>query len=271
MAKFLKVACIQLTSKQSIQENLKQTIKFVHQAISKKAKLIITPEITNIVSSNKHQLLEEIYLEGNDPFLKTFKTIAREKTVWIVLGSIIIRNQNGKIYNRSYVINDQGKLSAKYDKIHLFDAKISKKEKYRESSLFLKGKKIKVVKTPWGKIGLSICFDIRFPELYRHLMVKGAQFITIPAAFTVKTGRAHWQNLIVARAIETGCYIFAPAQYGKHNSKRITYGHSLIVSPWGDIIAERKSGQGLIMADIDPNMVNKIRQNIASFKPILLK
>jgi predicted amidohydrolase len=260
------VACVQLNSKQSISKNLSDTKKYINKACDKGVDFVLTPEVSNIVSLSKNHLLENTYLEDKDPFLSEIKLLAKKRSVWILLGSIIIKDKKNKLYNRSYLINSSGKIVSKYDKIHMFDVNISKGESYKESSIFTKGKKIITAKLPWGRIGMSICYDLRFPTLYRKLCSKGANMISIPAAFTRPTGKAHWQTLIKSRAIENSSFVFAPAQCGVHSSSRKTYGHSLIVSPWGEIIAEMKGKPGIISAIIDISDVLKVRKMIPSYK-----
>jgi predicted amidohydrolase len=267
----LIAACLQLTSSSDIYKNLKETIDLSNKAIDKGAFLISTPEVTNIISLDRQKLKRSVFLEKDDPFLIEFTKIAKKKSVWILLGSIVIKDNKNKLYNRSYLINSKGNIQCKYDKIHMFDVKISKKESYKESKIFKPGKKVVVTNTPWGKIGLSICYDLRFPELYRKQVMMGAKLITIPSAFTTTTGKAHWHNLVKTRAIENGSYVLAPAQYGKNSLKRHTYGHSLIVSPWGEILAEKKAGKGIIMASLDFKKLAKIRANIPSFRAQILK
>ena len=262
----LTVACVQLNSKQSVLDNLSDTIKYINKACDRGADFVLTPEISNIVSLNKHHLLKNTFLEKNDPFLKEIKLLAKKRSVWILLGSIIIKDKKNKLYNRSYLINCSGKVVCKYDKINMFDVNISKRESYKESKIFTKGKKIVTAKLPWGKIGMSICYDLRFPDLYRKLCLKGANMISIPAAFTRPTGKSHWRTLIRARAIENLSFIFAPAQCGINSSTRKTYGYSMIVSPWGKIIAEMKGNPGFIIAKIDISDVSNVRKMIPSYK-----
>ena len=231
----------------------------------------MTPEITNIVSLNQKHLLKETYSEKNDPCLNQIKEFAKNNSVWVVLGSIIVKDKNESLFNRSYLISNKGVIISKYDKIHMFDAIISSKEFYKESSIFTAGKKVKIGQTPWGKVGLSICYDMRFPELYRSQVAGGAKIISIPSAFTVTTGKAHWHTLLKARAIESGCYVFAPAQCGQNTPKRKTYGHSLIVSPYGKILKEKMSGTGIITCKINMDEVDNIRKNMPSYQSKLLK
>ena len=271
MGKRFKVACVQLNSGQSVKKNLDQTLKYLTKAVKLDANLILTPEITNIVSLNQKHLLRETYPEKNDPFLKKIKEFAKSNSVWVVLGSIIVKDKNESLYNRSYLISNKGVIISKYDKIHMFDAIISSKEFYKESSIFTAGKKVKIGQTPWGKVGLSICYDMRFPELYRSQVAGGAKIISIPSAFTVTTGKAHWHTLLKARAIESGCYVFAPAQCGQNTPKRKTYGHSLIVSPYGKILKEKMSRTGIITCKINMDEVDNIRKNMPSYQSKLLK
>ena len=203
-------------------------------------------------------------LMSKDKLLIETKKICKKFKKWILLGSILVKNSSGKLLNRSVLINSQGKIQKYYDKIHMFDVKLSNKEKYYESRFYKSGKKIKVAKLPWGKLGLSICYDIRFPNMYRVLAKSGAIFISVPSAFTKTTGKKHWHTLLKARAIENFCYIFAPAQIGKHNKKRETYGHSLIISPDGKILNEKKKGEGVIYFNIDYRLPNELRKRIPS-------
>jgi predicted amidohydrolase len=253
MNKKFKVACVQLNTKQSITRNLNHLIKYINKAIAKNSKLIITPETSNIISLQKRDLKKVVRKEKDDSFLESIKKISKKKRVWILIGSLVILDRKNNIRNRSYLINDMGKVAAYYDKIHMFDIKISDKEWYKESNTFLAGNKTKVVDTPWGKIGMSICYDIRFPNLYRELSQAGSAFISIPSAFTKFTGLRHWETLLRARAIENGVYIFAPAQCGKNSTTRSTYGHSLIIDPMGKIIASAESKPGVIYANIIKN------------------
>ena len=266
-----KVACVQLNSGQSVKKNLDQTLNYLSKAVKLDVDLILTPEITNIVSLNQKHLLKETYSEKDDPCLNTIKEFAKNNSVWVVLGSIIVKDKNERLFNRSYLISNKGVIISKYDKIHMFDAIISSKEVYKESSIFTAGKKVKIGQTPWGKVGLSICYDMRFPELYRSQVAGGAKIISIPSAFTVTTGKAHWHTLLKARAIESGCYVFAPAQCGQNTPKRKTYGHSLIVSPYGKILKEKMGGTGIITCKINMDKVDNIRKNMPSYQSKLLK
>ena len=200
---------------------------------------------------------------NNDFYLLEIRKLAKQYKKWILIGSIIIK-ENKKIKNRSVLINPKGKIQTYYDKVHMYDAALSKKEKYFESKTFTPGKLIKTANLPWGKLGLSICYDIRFPNMYRQLSKKGSLFIAVPSSFTKTTGKKHWHSLLRARAIENFSYIFAPAQSGTHWNKRKTFGHSLIISPDGKILKEIKKKPGIISANVDPNFSKILRKKIPS-------
>ena len=259
----MKVACIQLSSGEDYNKNFKDIVKYIYQAIANKADLIITPETSSLMSADKNNLFKYSYEMKNDPIVKKVKIIAKTKKKWILLGSMCIKEKS-KLRNRSILIGPKGKINTYYDKINMFDVKVSKKEQHKESKVFKAGKKLVSAKLPWGNIGLSICYDLRFPELYRNLSKRNLSFITVPSAFTKTTGQRHWLTLLKARAIENFCYIFAPNQTGKNTKKRETFGHSTIISPDGKIIKLKKSGTGIIYANIDPNQSMKLRKIIPS-------
>ena len=258
-----RVSCIQMCSSDCIKDNLKRSEKLIKKAVSQKANLIITPEVSSKFSLNKKKLLQVATTMNKDSYLLGIKRLAKKYKKWILIGSLIIKNKK-KLLNRSVLINDKGKIKIFYDKIHMYDAKLSKSEKYFESKTFKAGKNIKVVKLPWGKLGLSICYDLRFPNMYRKMSKKGAIFLSIPSAFTETTGRRHWHTLLKARAIENFSYVFAPGQAGKHCNGRKTYGHSLIVSPDGKILKELGKREGVITTTIDPKKPIRLRKTIPS-------
>ena len=258
-----RVSCIQMCSSDCIKDNLKRSEKLIKKAVSQKANLIITPEVSSKFSLNKKKLLQVATTMNKDFYLLGIKRLAKKYKKWILIGSLIIRNKK-KLLNRSVLIDDKGKIKIFYDKIHMYDAKLSKSEKYFESKTFKAGKSIKVVKLPWGKLGLSICYDLRFPNMYRKMSKKGAIFLSIPSAFTETTGRRHWHTLLKARAIENFSYVFAPGQAGKHCNGRKTYGHSLIVSPDGKILKELGKREGVITTTIDPKKPIRLRKTIPS-------
>ena len=258
-----RVSCIQMCSSDCIKDNLKRSEKLIKKAVSQKANLIITPEVSSKFSLNKKKLLQVATTMNKDSYLLGIKRLAKKYKKWILIGSLIIKNKK-KLLNRSVLINDKGKIKTFYDKIHMYDAKLSKSEKYFESKTFKAGKNIKVVSLPWGKLGLSICYDLRFPNMYRKMSKKGAIFLSIPSAFTETTGRRHWHTLLKARAIENFSYVFAPGQAGKHCNGRKTYGHSLIVSPDGKILKELGKREGVITTTVDPKKPLKLRRTIPS-------
>ena len=202
---------------------------------------------------------EDFYLNG-------IRKLAKKYKKWILIGSLIIKVTKNKLVNRSVLIDKSGKIRTYYDKVHMYDAVLSKREKYFESKIFSAGKKIKSSNLPWGKLGLSICYDLRFPNMYRKLSKAGCDYISIPSAFTETTGKRHWHSLLKARAIENFCYIFAPAQGGTHYNGRKTFGHSMIVSPDGKILKELKKSEGVITVSIDPKLPKKLRSIIPSLK-----
>ncbi|MGI9313051.1 MAG: carbon-nitrogen hydrolase family protein [Alphaproteobacteria bacterium] len=259
-----KVACLQMTTGMDINKNLSILYKKMKKAKARGADLIITPEQTLLMAKNKKQLFDQISIEKDDFGLSKIKEIVREFSVYTIIGSISIKYDNKFALNRSYAFDPEGKIINFYDKIHMFDIKINANEKYFESNTYKPGRVLSSVELPWGICGLTICYDLRFPYIYRELAQKGAKFITVPSAFTVKTGQAHWHTLLRARAIETGCFIFAPAQIGIHENGRKTYGHSLIISPWGDIISEAKDNDDMIIAECDTYEVALMRKKIPS-------
>jgi len=261
-----RVSCIQLNSNNNIVQNLKKTEKLIKKAVKQKTDFIITPEVSSLFSLNKKQLLKICKPMKEDIYLNGIKALAKKNKKWILIGSLIIKLSKNKLTNRSVLIDKQGKIRSYYDKIHMYDVILSKKEKYFESKTFEAGKKIKSFKLPWGKIGFSICYDLRFPNLFRKLSKSGALFLSIPSAFTETTGKKHWHSLLKARAIENFCYVFASAQGGTHYNGRKTFGHSMIVSPDGKILKELNKSEGVITVSIDPKLPKKLRLIIPTLK-----
>jgi predicted amidohydrolase len=258
-----KVSCIQLCSGKNSKQNLKNSRSLILKAIKQNSDLIITPETSSLFGLNKKELIKTATSMQKDFYLTEIRKIAKQFRKWLLIGSVLIKEKN-QIKNRSVLINPKGEIQIYYDKIHMYDAVLSKKEKYFESKMFSKGKIIKSVNLPWGKLGLSICYDVRFPNMFRKLSKKGSLFISVPSAFTATTGKKHWHSLLKARAIENFCYIFAPAQCGTHWNKRKTFGHSLIISPDGKILKELKKGNGIITAKINPDFSKMLRKRIPS-------
>ena len=261
-----RVSCIQLKSNNNIEYNLKKTEKLIIKAVKQKTDFILTPEVSSLFSLNKKKLLKICKPMSDDIYLNGIRNLAKKYKKWILIGSLIIKVSKKKLVNRSVLINQDGKIVSYYDKIHMYDVKLSNKEKYFESKTFTAGTKIKLAKLPWGKLGLSICYDLRFPNLYRKLSKAGSLFLSIPSAFTETTGKKHWHSLLKARAIENFSYIFAPAQGGSHYNGRKTFGHSMIVSPDGKILKELKKSEGVITALVDEKLPKRLRAIIPSLR-----
>ncbi len=247
-------------------DNLIQAIKLIREAKDKGADYILTPEVTNIMQENRKALFDLLASEDDDGSLRAFRELAQELKVYLHIGSLALKASPERACNRSFLIGPDGGIIARYDKIHMFDIDLGNGESYRESANYQPGESAVMADLPWGRIGLTICYDLRFPALYRALAEAGASFITVPAAFTKKTGEAHWHALLRARAIENGCYIFAAAQGGTHENKRETFGHSMIVDPWGAIIAEAGLEPGVTLARVDPAKVASVRKSIPSLQ-----
>jgi predicted amidohydrolase len=261
----MRTALIQLCSGINIAENISVASELIREAAREGAKLIATPEMTHLVQKDKAELLAAIYPEETDPALRAFRSLASALNINILLGSLAIKTGD-KVSNRSFLIDAAGQIRARYDKIHLFDAQVSDTERYRESATYMAGDKPVLTHIDWVNIGLSICYDLRFSNLYRHYAQSGAQILAVPAAFTVPSGRAHWDVLLRARAIETGSFVLAPAQGGRHADGRLTYGHSMVVNPWGEIIACLAHDKpGHICVELDLSEVEKARRRIPAW------
>jgi deaminated glutathione amidase len=259
-------ACIQLNAARDAAPNIAAASELVRRAREAGAELIMTPEVSDMIEPNRALRLEKARPEAEHPMLAAFRDLARETGAWLLLGSIVVRREDGdeRLANRSFLIAPDGAIAARYDKIHMFDVELKGGESYRESNAFRPGEKAVLAALPWGVLGMTVCYDLRFPYLYRALAKAGADFLSIPSAFTVPTGRAHWHVLMRARAIETGCFVFAPAQWGEHAQGRKTYGHSLIIAPWGEILAEAEDGAGFITAEIDRAKIAEARRAVPS-------
>ena len=262
----IRVSCIQLKSNNNILQNLKKTEKLVSKAVKQKSDFILTPETSSLFSLNKKQLLKICKSMEEDIYLNGIKKLAKKYKKWILIGSLITKVSKNKLVNRSVLIDKTGKIRTYYDKIHMYDVVLNKREKYFESKTFSAGKEIKSFNLPWGKLGLSICYDLRFPNMYRKLSKAGCYYISIPSAFTETTGKKHWHSLLKARAIENFCYILAPAQGGTHYNGRKTFGHSMVVSPDGKILKELKKKEDVFTVSIDPKIPKKLRTVIPSLK-----
>ena len=265
----MKVAALQLCASDDPTANLDMTLPMVQQAAEMGAQFIATPEVTNCVSSSRRHQNDVLSLQERDETLAELRAAANQFGVWISVGSLALKlPDENRFTNRSFLISPSGRIVAQYDKIHMFDVTLSETEQYRESDGYRPGDRAVIADTEFGKIGMTICYDIRFPHLFRGLAKSGASILLIPAAFARLTGRAHWEVLLRARAIETGCFVIAAAQTGEHKTSlgqpRKTYGHSMIVSPWGEILADAGEDQSIIYAELDLSLVESTRARVPS-------
>lgn len=262
----MRAGLVQLTSGPDPEANLPVTLRLVREAAAGGAQLVLTPEITNLVTSDRAHQRAMLRPETEDATLAAFVVEARALGIWILIGSLALEtgDPDGRFANRSFLISPTGEIVARYDKVHMFDVEVSATESYRESAAFRPGHRAVLADTQLARIGMTVCYDLRFPELFRRLALAGAQIITVPAAFTRPTGEAHWEVLLRARAIETGCFILAPAQTGQHTETRATWGHSLAVSPWGEVLADGGTAPGVTLVDLDLAAVENARRRIPS-------
>lgn len=260
----LRAALVQVNAGPEILPNLETAGRLVRDAVADGAQLVCLPENVSLMAQGRDKILARVKPEESHPGVPFFRDLARDTEAWIMTGTLGCLLEDGRVANRAFVIAPTGDIVARYDKIHMFDVDLAGGESYRESATYRPGERAVVAPTPWGGLGLSICYDVRFAYLYRALAKAGASLITVPAAFTVPTGKAHWHVLLRARAIETGCFVLAPAQTGLHDGNRGTYGHSLIISPWGEVLADAGEGVGHIIADLDLSKVAEARRMVPS-------
>jgi predicted amidohydrolase len=259
-----RAALVQLCSGRDVDKNVVEAERLIREAAAGGAHYVQTPEVTTLMELESARLFAAVEPEDSNRALQAFRNLAAELKIWLHIGSMAVKVAPDKIANRAYVLKPDGAIAATYDKIHMFDVDLPGGESYRESKNYRPGDRAVVAALPWGGLGLSICYDLRFPHLYRALAKSGATFLAIPAAFTKVTGEAHWHTLLRARAIECQCYVFAAAQGGRHEHGRDTYGHSLIISPWGQILAEGGVQPGVISADIDLQAIEEARKRVPS-------
>ena len=260
------VACVQLTSAREIEPNIAAVTELVRAARKQGAELILLPENAGMLEPVSRLLREKARPEADHRALAAFRELAAETGAWLLIGSLSIAVEGGKVANRSFLVDPSGSITARYDKIHLFDVDLGQGESYRESATIAPGDQAVLAETPWGPLGMTVCYDLRFPQLYRTLAQRGALFLSIPAAFTRTTGRAHWHILQRARAIENGAYVIAPCQYGTLAGGSQCYGHSLIVDPWGRVLADGGTEEGIVLAEIDLTAVAQTRGRIPSLR-----
>ncbi len=264
----MKAALIQLCSSDDPSANLPITTALIDEAVAGGADFVLTPEVTNCVSASRTHQENVLRTEAEDATLAALRDLAAARGIWLLIGSLALKTEdaNGRFANRSILIAPNGAIAARYDKIHMFDVTISDSESYRESAGYRPGTQAVLADMPFGSLGMTICYDVRFAHLYRNLAQAGAHVLTVPSAFSPVTGAAHWETLLRARAIETGCYVLAPAQTGTHRASqgkpRQTYGHSLAVSPWGEVLADGGAAPGVIYVDLDMAEVAQARQRI---------
>jgi predicted amidohydrolase len=267
MGKSFKVACVQNCAARDMAPSIAAVADLIRGAAAAGAALIVLPEMVTMIEPRNGLVLEKAVPEAADPGLAAFRDLARETGAWILVGSLLLKEPGEtRVVNRSFLLDGAGRIVARYDKLHLFDIDLPSGESYRESATVQPGARAVLAQTPWGPLGLSVCYDVRFAYLYRALAQAGACFLSIPAAFTHTTGKAHWHVLVRARAIETGSYVFAANQTGTHAEGRRTFGHSLIVDPWGAVLADAGEDVGFITADIDPARVAEARSMIPALE-----
>ncbi len=267
----MQLACLQLCTGMDPDKNARQLERDIARAVAGGAQFVALPETCNFMARGRDGLHERLCAEDDDPVVQTLGAVARNHGIYILAGSVVVESGDGRAANRSLMIGPEGKILARYDKIHLFDVTLETGETHRESANYRAGDHRETVLLPWGRLGLSICYDVRFGYLYRALAHDGADMISVPSAFTRPTGEAHWHVLLRARAIETGCFVFAPAQFGLHENGRETYGHSLIINPWGKVLAEARNQPNIdeaeiVSAEIDITLVEKVRQSIPALQ-----
>ena len=273
MARALRAGLVQTSAGDDPPANLAAVSDLIREAAAQGADLVLTPEVTNIVTLSRRRQADLLRPEAEDATLAGLRDLAAELGVWLLAGSLALKADEAdepRFVNRSLLIDAAGAVRARYDKIHMFDVDVGEGERYRESAAYRPGDRAAVADTPWGRLGLTICYDLRFPALYRALAEAGAEILTVPSAFTVPTGRAHWEPLLRARAIEAGAFVLAPAQVGEHavtdpgDRRRRTWGHSLAVAPWGEVLADGGEGVGVACVDLDLAAVAEARAKVPS-------
>jgi len=262
----LRVALVQMCSGRDVAKNIAAAGALIREAAAGGAQYVQTPEMTNIMELDRERLLKALRPEADDPGVTQFRFLARELGIWLHIGSLALLGEAGKPVNRSLLISPAGAIAARYDKIHMFDVDLGGGEVYRESASYQAGREAVIATTPWGQLGMTICYDLRFPHLHRALAKGGARFIASPAAFTKPTGTAHWHTLLRARAIECQCFVFAAGQGGLHENGRETFGHSLVISPWGEILAEADVQPGVTFAEVELQRLEDVRRQVPSLR-----
>ena len=264
--KSFRVGLVQMCAGRTVDRNIAAATELIRAAARGGAQYVQTPEMTNILELDRERLLAAIKPEADDPGVTQFRFLARELGIWLHVGSLALVGERGRPVNRSLLISPEGRIDARYDKIHMFDVDLPGGESYRESANYEPGREAVVAALPWGQLGMTICYDLRFPHLHRALAKAGARFLAVPAAFTKPTGLAHWHTLLRARAIENQCYVFAAGQGGCHENGRETFGHSLVISPWGEVLAEADVQPAVTFADVELQRLEDVRRQVPSLR-----
>jgi predicted amidohydrolase len=264
--KAFRVGLVQMCAGRDVAKNIAAASELTREAAAGGAAYVQTPEMTNIMELDRERLLAAIAPEERDPAVARFRDLARSLGLWLHVGSLAILGAHGKPVNRSLLIAPDGRIAARYDKIHMFDVDLGGGESYKESANYEPGRHAVIAALPWGQLGMTICYDLRFPHLFRALAQAGARFLAVPAAFTKPTGLAHWHTLLRARAIECQCYVFAAGQGGLHENGRETFGHSLVISPWGEVLAEADVQPAVTFADVELQRLEDVRRQVPSLR-----
>lgn len=266
----MRAGLIQMTSGDVVSDNIEQARALCNEAVTRGAQILLTPEVTNCLSGSRAQQMDQLTTQDDDPTLAAMQDLAAKSGVWILIGSLALKtdDEDERFANRSFLIKSNGEIAAWYDKMHMFDVQVSEQETYRESKGYKPGSRAVIAQTPFGKIGMTICYDLRFPHLYRDLALAGAEILTVPSAFSQATGPGHWETLLRARAIETGSFVLAPAQTGTHptqtDRKRKTHGHSLAIDPWGTVLADGGTTKDVTIVELDLRKVPETRKKLPS-------
>jgi predicted amidohydrolase len=264
--KTFRVGLVQMCAGRTVDPNIAAATELIRAAARGGAQYVQTPEMTNLLELDRERLLAAIKPEADDAGVTQFRFLARELGIWLHIGSLALMGERGQPVNRSLLISPEGRIDARYDKIHMFDVDLPGGETYRESANYEPGREAVVATLPWGQLGMTICYDLRFPHLHRALAKAGARFLAVPAAFTKPTGLAHWHTLLRARAIENQCYVFAAGQGGCHENGRETFGHSLVISPWGEVLAEADVQPTVTFADVELQRLEDVRRQVPSLR-----
>lgn len=260
----LRIACLQTNSGNDYAANLATLTAMTREAVGGGARFVLSAEYALMMDGSGRTMRENAQDAAGEPAVSALTALSRELRVWHLVGSLTLKSDDGRMFNRSLLISDEGRVVAVYDKIHMFDATLPSGLVIKESSAYRPGERAVTAATPWGMLGMSVCYDLRFPQLYRALAQRGATLLTIPSSFQRETGKAHWHVLLRARAIENASFVIAPALCGDHPGKRMTYGHSLVVDPWGEVLADGGEAPGVVYADLDLAQVEKVRGMLPS-------